>query len=117
MTSLANQRSCSLNSSGGRPSAQWIMKSSSPGYFASIDLMPSMTCLGGPQNHAFCWMPSRRLGVRAGAHLLRVHDVAAVAEFLAVWRVLEGEEELASEARLSDRLRWQQTQASARPLG
>src|SRR5579871_3215148 len=56
-------------------------------------------------------------GVGAGAHMLRVHDVAAVAEFLAVWRVLEGEEELASEARLSDRLRWQQTQASARPLG
>ena len=54
ITSLANQRSCSLNSLGGMPSAQWIMKCSSPGYFAAMDLMPSMTCLGGPQNHAFC---------------------------------------------------------------
>jgi hypothetical protein len=43
MTSLANHLSCSLNSSGGNPSAQWIMKSSRPGYFASIDLIPSMT--------------------------------------------------------------------------
>jgi len=29
------------------------MKLSSPGYFASIDLMPSMTSFGVPQNHAF----------------------------------------------------------------
>src|SRR5882724_9391133 len=43
ITSRANQGSCSLNAFGGRPSAQWIMKSSSPGYFASIDLIPSMT--------------------------------------------------------------------------
>jgi hypothetical protein len=43
MTSLANHLSCSLNSSGGNPSAQWIMKSSRPGYLASIDLIPSMT--------------------------------------------------------------------------
>ena len=42
MTSLANHLSCSLNSSGGNPSAQWIMKSSRPGYFSSIDLIPSM---------------------------------------------------------------------------
>lgn len=47
-------------------------------------------------------------GVRAGAHLLRVHDVAATAEFLAVLAVLEGELELPSEARLEDALRWQQ---------
>ena len=45
ITSLANQRSCSWNSFGPSPSAQWIMKCSRPGYFASIDLMPSMTCL------------------------------------------------------------------------
>src|SRR5260221_359731 len=36
-----------MNSPGGRPSAQWIMKSSRPGHFASIDLMPSMICAGG----------------------------------------------------------------------
>src|SRR3954469_690811 len=57
ITSRANQRSCSLNSFGGIPSAQWIMKWSRPGYFFSIDLMPSMTCDGGPTNHAFCWIP------------------------------------------------------------
>ena len=67
ITSRANQRSCSLNSFGDSPSAQWIMKSSSPGYLASIDLMPSMTCAGGPQNHAFWAMPSASEGVRAGA--------------------------------------------------
>src|SRR5439155_14232679 len=43
MTSRANQRNCSMNSAGGSPSAQWTMKSSRPGYLASIDLMPSMT--------------------------------------------------------------------------
>jgi dihydropteroate synthase len=56
-------------------------------------------------------------GVRAGAHLLRVHDVAAVAEFLAVWNVLEGVDELDADARLSDGLRWQQGAAPLRPLG
>src|SRR5262249_22753933 len=57
ITSLANQMSCSLNSLGGRPSAQWTMKFSSPGYLSATDLMPSMTCAGGPQNHAFCATP------------------------------------------------------------
>src|SRR5262245_14906170 len=31
-----------------------------------MDLIPSMTWDGGPQNHAFCSMPSRRKGGRAG---------------------------------------------------
>lgn len=47
-------------------------------------------------------------GVQAGAHLLRVHDVGAAAEFLAVRSVLEGEAELDPTSRLSDQLRWQQ---------
>src|SRR5438876_5359937 len=67
MTSLANQLSCSLNSFGPRPSAQWIMKLSRPGYFASIDLMPSITSFGGPQNQAFCATPSFKVGTCAGA--------------------------------------------------
>src|SRR5215213_11089945 len=67
ITSLANQRSCSLNSLGPSPSAQWIMKLSSPGYFASIDLMPSITSFGGPQNQASCATPSLSVGVFAGA--------------------------------------------------
>src|SRR5262249_16405390 len=53
ITSLANQMSCSLNSLGGRPSAQWTMKFSSPGYLSATDLMPSMTCARAPQTHAF----------------------------------------------------------------
>src|SRR2546430_4041353 len=67
ITSLANQMSCSLNSLGGRPSVQWIMKFSSPGYLSATDLMPSMTCAGGPQNQAFCATPSRSEGTPAGA--------------------------------------------------
>ena len=47
-------------------------------------------------------------GVDAGAHLLRVHDVAAVADFVAVRRVLRGEEALDARLRLSDTLRWAQ---------
>jgi dihydropteroate synthase len=47
-------------------------------------------------------------GVDAGAHLLRVHDVAAVADFLAVRRVLRGEQTLDGQLRLSDALRWAQ---------
>jgi dihydropteroate synthase len=61
-------------------------------------------------------------GVRAGAHLLRVHDVAEVADFLAVTAVLEGETSIESDVRLSDELRWSQVAesraggaASARP--
>ena len=65
MTSFANQRSWSVNSAGGSPSAQWTMKSSSPGYLASIDLMPSMTSAGGPQNQAFCLTPSRIEGIKS----------------------------------------------------
>src|SRR5438445_9425000 len=52
ITSRANQRSCSLNSFAGRPSAQWLMTSSRPGYLAAIDLITSITCDGGLQNHA-----------------------------------------------------------------
>jgi hypothetical protein len=45
--------------------------------------------------------------VRAGAHLLRVHEVEAVADFLAVRAVLAGERELPADARLEDALRWE----------
>ena len=45
-------------------------------------------------------------GVDAGAHVLRVHDVAEVADFLAVRAVLAGEQMLDSGARIDDSLRW-----------
>jgi dihydropteroate synthase len=47
-------------------------------------------------------------GVDAGAHMLRVHDVAAVADFLTVHGALHGREEPDSELRLDDTLRWAQ---------
>ncbi len=47
-------------------------------------------------------------GVDAGAHILRVHDVADVADFLAVRAALSGEAAVASSQRLADELRWQQ---------
>jgi len=54
-------------------------------------------------------------GVGAGAHVLRIHDVAAVADFLSVHAILSSEAELDRDARLADRLRWQQGDAADRP--
>jgi dihydropteroate synthase len=47
-------------------------------------------------------------GVDAGAHVLRVHDVAATADFLTVRAVLNGECEISPELRVADWLRWDQ---------
>ncbi len=47
-------------------------------------------------------------GVSAGVHVLRVHDVGPVAEYLAVRAALEGEREVESDLRLRDELRWEQ---------
>ncbi len=47
-------------------------------------------------------------GVAAGAHVLRVHDVAAVADFLDVSAVLSGDVPVPSSLRISDEVRWQQ---------
>ncbi len=44
-------------------------------------------------------------GVDAGAHLLRVHDVAAASDYLAVRAVLGGVRELASDTSLAEALR------------
>ena len=45
--------------------------------------------------------------VDAGAHILRVHDVAAVADYLAVRAALEGLVEVDPSLRLVDELRWE----------
>lgn len=47
-------------------------------------------------------------GLDHGAHVLRVHDVAAVADFLAVRAALNGQAEVDAELRLADELRWEQ---------
>ena len=46
--------------------------------------------------------------VDAGAHVLRVHDVSAVADYLAVRAALEGEVVVDPSLRLVDELRWEQ---------
>lgn len=47
-------------------------------------------------------------GVSAGAHVLRVHDVSATADYLAVARALQGEEPVASDLRVDEALRREQ---------
>ena len=44
----------------------------------------------------------------AGAHVVRVHDVAAAAQFLAVRAALNGEADVDPELRLADQLRREQ---------
>jgi dihydropteroate synthase len=55
-------------------------------------------------------------GTDAGAHVVRVHDVAAAAEFLAVRAVLRAEVEVDPKLRLRDELRWDQGAGAARRL-
>ncbi len=45
-------------------------------------------------------------GVEAGAHLLRLHDVAAAQDFLTVRAALRGAREVPTDLRLQDSLRW-----------
>jgi dihydropteroate synthase len=47
-------------------------------------------------------------GVAAGVHLIRVHDVAAVADFLAVQAALSGDAAVHSSLRVPDEVRWDQ---------
>jgi dihydropteroate synthase len=47
-------------------------------------------------------------GLDHGAHMLRVHDVGAVADFLAVRAVLRGQDGLDPGLRLAEDLRWEQ---------
>ncbi len=47
-------------------------------------------------------------GVAAGVHVLRVHDVRDVADFLAVDAALSGALALDSELRVADAIRWEQ---------
>jgi dihydropteroate synthase len=55
----------------------------------------------GPRERGAGTLAALDAGVRAGAAILRVHDVAAAADFLAVRAVLAGERELAPEEGLT----------------
>jgi dihydropteroate synthase len=50
-------------------------------------------------------------GVDAGAHVLRIHDVADAADFLTVRAALRGASAVEPELRVSDSLRWDQDDA------
>ena len=52
-------------------------------------------------------------GVGAGAHVLRIHDVADAADFLAVTGALRGDADVDSALRLSDGVRWDQSVSDA----
>jgi dihydropteroate synthase len=54
-------------------------------------------------------------GVAAGAHVLRIHDVADAADFLAVAQALGGEGPVGSELRVPDTLRWDQRVSDRTP--
>jgi dihydropteroate synthase len=55
----------------------------------------------GPRERGAATLAAVEFGVRSGASILRVHDVAAAADFLAVRAVLEGERELAPDEGLT----------------
>jgi dihydropteroate synthase len=54
-------------------------------------------------------------GIQAGAHMVRIHDVAAAADFVKVDAVLRGLVELDPAVRIDDSLRWEQEADSAGP--
>ena len=47
-------------------------------------------------------------GIDVGAHIFRVHDVAAAADFITVLEALRGGSDVGAELALSDSLRWEQ---------
>jgi dihydropteroate synthase len=69
-------------------------------FIGAITARPPRSRLAGTLAAVAC-------GVRSGAHVLRVHDVREVADFLSVLAVLEGEVELDRSARVDDPLRWE----------
>ena len=62
----------------------------------------------GPRDRLAGTLAALAAGVDAGAHVARVHDVAAAADFLTVRAALRGESEVDPELRLTDDLRWAQ---------
>jgi dihydropteroate synthase len=62
----------------------------------------------GPRDRLAGTLAAVAHGVEAGAHVLRVHDVAAVADFLTVRAALAGDGELDYALQLGDELRWAQ---------
>lgn len=62
----------------------------------------------GPRDRLAGTLAAVAHGVDAGVHMLRVHDVAATADFLAVRAALNGEQDVDVGLRVDDTLRWAQ---------
>jgi len=62
----------------------------------------------GPRERLAGTLAAVAHGVQAGAHILRVHDVAAAEDFLTVRAALAGDREVDEGLRLGDELRWAQ---------
>lgn len=62
----------------------------------------------GPRDRLAGTLAAVGAGVDAGAHMLRLHDIAAAADFLTVRAALRGELEIAPTLQVDDALRWAQ---------
>ena len=62
----------------------------------------------GPRDRLAGTLAAVGAGVDAGAHVLRLHDIAAAADFLTVRAALRGELEIAPTLQVDDALRWAQ---------
>jgi dihydropteroate synthase len=62
----------------------------------------------GPRERLAGTLAAVGQGVEAGAHVLRLHDIAAAADFLTVRAALRGELEVAPTLQVPDSLRWAQ---------
>jgi dihydropteroate synthase len=67
----------------------------------------------GPRERLAGTLAAVGYGVDAGANILRVHDVAATADFLTVRAALNGEWDPDPDLVLTDRLRWAQGDSGA----
>jgi dihydropteroate synthase len=91
----------------GRP---LLLAVSRKDFIGAITGRPPRARLGGT-------LAAVAFGVAAGAHVLRVHDVAAVADFLAVEAALTGEVGVASSLRVADEVRYEQGPPTRPPTG
>jgi dihydropteroate synthase len=82
----------------GRP---LLLAASRKDFIGAITQRPPRGRIGGT-------LAAVGFGAAAGVHVLRIHDVAEVADFLAVRAALEGEARVDPALRLADSLRWEQ---------
>jgi dihydropteroate synthase len=69
----------------------------------------------GPRERLAGTLAAVGAGVDAGAHMLRLHDIAAAADFLAVRAALRGEVAVDPGLQVADSLRWVQGASDPRP--